>query len=336
MPVACRFGQIEQDLIPLLPHNTRWAVDENVYRLHREKFTPVEPVFCVPSGEKNKTLRTAEIFWEYLWQTGADRKTTVVAVGGGVTTDLIGFSAATWMRGIPFLFVPTTLLGMVDAAVGGKTAVDLATPHGTAKNLVGVFAHPTSIFYDVRFLSTLPERERRSGMVEALKHGLVADYDYFHDLSRRNDHDIREVVRRSYEIKTSVVESDPFESGRRKILNFGHTVGHALESLLMPTGILHGEAVAWGMAAEIMLSVEHAGLDANAAACAVRVLEGYMPPLPDFSSEKLKDFMLRDKKNENEKVLFTLLSAPGVAVYNVPIDVDKAAEVFDILRAARR
>ena len=330
MTAPCRFGRLEKRGAELLPKNRRVAVDENVYRLHLKKFEALEPVYVVPAGEKHKTLHEAERFWRYLWDTGADRKTTVVAVGGGMTTDMVGFAAATWMRGVPFVFVPTTLLGMVDASIGGKTAVDLITPLGMAKNVVGAFAHPQFLFYDTEFLSTLDERQRRSGMAEVFKHGLIGDEDYFWVAERLYDDAL---IRRSYEIKSAVVKSDPAEKGLRKVLNFGHTVGHAIEALLMETGLLHGEAVAWGMAAETLLSVEYAGLNANEADAIVKKLRDYMPPLDNFSIRDMEAMMSKDKKNENGKAMFTLLKRTGRAVYNVAVPVTAASAAWKSLSA---
>ncbi len=330
MSAPLRFGRLEKDLSGLLSKNRRIAVDENVYSLHQKKFVDFEPVYLVRSGEKHKTLRETERFWQYLWDSGAERKTTVVAVGGGMTTDLVGFAAATWMRGAPFVFVPTTLLAMADACIGGKTAVDLPTSIGTAKNIIGAFAEAEFLFYDTRFLATLDERQRRAGMAEVLKHGLVCDADYFFQAENLDD---EALIRRSYEIKTAVVESDPTEKGLRKILNFGHSVGHAIEGLLMDTGLLHGEAVAWGMAAETLLSVEFAGLDSIEAETIVEKLRKYMPPLSNFSMHAMESLMSKDKKNEAGKALFTLLERTGKAVYNVEVPIWAAAGALERVKS---
>jgi 3-dehydroquinate synthase len=239
-------------------------------------------VLHVPAGERFKTLHRAERLYDELLALGADRTSVIVAFGGGVIGDLAGFVAATYMRGLAFIQVPTTLLAQVDASVGGKVAVD----HPKAKNLVGAFHQPRLVVADTEVLRTLSGRDYRAGLAEVVKHGAIADADLFawiessqQVLERRDPEAVAHAVRRSCEIKADVVARDERESGLRAILNFGHTVGHALESLTGYTTLRHGEAVAIGMAAAARLS-ERLGLcEPGIAARLEAVLAGLRLPI---------------------------------------------------------
>ena len=206
----------------------------------------------IPAGEAHKTMETVEFLWRGCLEAGLDRKSTIVALGGGVVGDLAGFAAATFMRGCNWVAVPTTLLAMVDASLGGKTGFDL--PEG--KNLVGAFHPPRLVLADPDVLSTLPERELRAGMAEVVKHGVIADPELFNLCAQGWDTVIArlpEVVRRGMAVKVKVIEEDPYEQGVRAALNLGHTIGHAVE-LVSGFSLLHGEAVAIGMVAEARLA----------------------------------------------------------------------------------
>ena len=206
----------------------------------------------IPAGEAHKTLETVEFLWRGALEAGLDRKSTIVALGGGVVGDLAGFAAATFMRGCNWVAVPTTLLAMVDASLGGKTGFDL--PEG--KNLVGAFYPPRLVLADPDVLSTLPERELRAGMAEVVKHGVIADPELFNLCARGWDAVIGrlpEVVRRGMAVKVKVIEEDPYEKGVRAALNLGHTIGHAVE-IVSGYSLLHGEAVAIGVVAEARLA----------------------------------------------------------------------------------
>ncbi|HEU4699591.1 MAG TPA: 3-dehydroquinate synthase [Gemmatimonadales bacterium] len=214
------------------------------------------PVLTFPAGEASKSRAEWARLSDALLALGLGRDGAIVALGGGVTGDLAGFVAATYLRGIPYVQVPTTLLAMVDSSVGGKTGVD--TPHG--KNLVGAFHHPAAVVADPRVLATLPERDFRSGLAEAVKHGLVADADYFAWLEAaapailaRDEAALTALVRRSVELKARIVAADEREAGLRAVLNAGHTVGHALEHVSR-YALTHGEAVALGLVAETALA----------------------------------------------------------------------------------
>ncbi len=230
-------------------------------------------VFTIPAGEAHKTRDTWSRLTDELLSAGFGRDTTVVALGGGVVGDLAGFVAATFMRGVPYVQVPTSLLAMIDASVGGKTGVDTAA----GKNLVGAFHQPAAVVADTTLLSTLPADHLRAGMAEALKHGVIADADYFESASRiastRHALDpaanaMVELVARSVAIKADIVRRDERESGVRKTLNFGHTIGHAVE-LCSGYTLLHGDAVAIGMVHESELA-ERIGVAASGTAARVR------------------------------------------------------------------
>ena len=233
-------------------------------------------VHSVASGEIHKTRESWATLTDELLAAGHGRDSSIIALGGGVIGDLAGFVAATYMRGIPFVQVPTTLLAMIDASVGGKTGVD--TPAG--KNLVGAFHRPGAVVVDPTVLGTLPPRELRAGLAEAIKHGMIADAAYLSrirealpDLLAANGHSSRamtDLITRSIELKGDVVESDEREGGRRRILNFGHTLGHSIESL-SGFGLLHGESVAIGMALETELA-ERAGIAERGTAATLRAI----------------------------------------------------------------
>lgn len=268
------------------------------------------------SGEKSKTRESWAQLTDSLTQKGCGRDTGVVALGGGVTGDLAGFVAATYMRGLPYMQVPTTLLAMLDASVGGKTGVD--TPHG--KNLVGAFHPPVAVIADPCTLATLPEREFRSGLAEAVKHGLIADQAYFSwmeanagGLTSRDPPTLTRLIRRSVEIKAEVVAGDERESGRRAILNAGHTVAHALEQV-SGYQVPHGEAVSLGLVVECelaeQLGIAPAGLRWRVAGLLTRLgLPEHLPVRLEQSA--LLGTMGSDKKNRGGQIHFALAARLG-------------------------
>jgi 3-dehydroquinate synthase len=271
---------------------------------------PVEHQLVVPAGESSKTRERWGELSDALLARKFGRDSALVLLGGGVVGDLGGFVAATFLRGIPYLQVPTTLLAMLDASVGGKTAVD--TPHG--KNLIGAFHPPAAVVADPQVLGTLPEREFRAGLAEAVKHGLIADRDYFDwiataadRIGARDPATIATLVRRSVEIKAAVVSEDEREAGRRAILNAGHTVAHALEQA-SGYALAHGEAVAIGLVTECRLA-ESLGLAAPGVAAEVQTLLarlGLPTALPAFSPGRLLEGMATDKKNRDSRIRFAL------------------------------
>jgi shikimate kinase / 3-dehydroquinate synthase len=226
------------------------VTDENVAKHHLEKIQKLfnAKSIVVPAGEEHKNLETVSRLWNAFLENGLDRKSTVIALGGGVIGDMAGFAASTYMRGIDWIAIPTTLLSMVDASLGGKTGFDL--PQG--KNLIGSFHPPKLVIADPSLLTTLPERELRSSMAEVVKHGVISDPDLFAMCQRGMDWvkaNLEEVVKRAMAVKIKVIEADPYEKGFRAALNLGHTVGHAVE-LVSKFELRHGEAISIGMAAE--------------------------------------------------------------------------------------
>lgn len=241
------------------------VVDSAVMRLSkpelREQIENLGTLLAIDVPELRKDLSTASVLWQYFKAHHVDRSTVIVIIGGGVLCDVAAFSAAVYMRGCPFILVPTTLLAQVDAAVGGKTGMNFEG----IKNLVGTLSPPACVIIDSDFLQSLPERHIRSGYAEMLKHALIADGEYFTALvsnAGTASEEFPSLVRRSVEIKAAVVSRDPFEQGERKLLNFGHTIGHALEiaALEQNSDMSHGEAVAIGMVAEAWLSVQQGWL----------------------------------------------------------------------------
>jgi 3-dehydroquinate synthase len=267
-----------------------------------------------PAGEANKTRQQWLELSDRMFALGCGRDSCVVALGGGVTGDLAGFVAATYMRGVPLIQAPTTLLAMIDASVGGKTGVD--TPSG--KNLIGAFHPPRAVLADTRLLDTLPDTELRSGLAEAVKHGAILDADYFdwitahaHAILEREPAHLGQLVSRSVELKARVVAADPLEHGERAILNFGHTVGHALE-LHAAYGIPHGFAVAAGMLIEAAAG-EAAGITAAGTRDRLQETLGRcrVPASAAADPAELLPAMRLDKKARGARARFVLLAQIG-------------------------
>ena len=283
----------------------------------------------IPDAEAGKDLPVVGFIWEVLGRIGIGRKDAVVSLGGGAATDVAGFAAATWLRGVDIVHIPTTLLAMVDASVGGKTAVDL--PEG--KNLVGAFKQPAAVAIDPDVLRTLPARERASGMAELIKHGVLADAALFAALEGGppETEDWYRWIARSLLVKIAVVEEDPYERGRRAVLNLGHTAGHAIEQL-SGFELRHGEAVSVGMvaAAEIAAAcglAESALPGRIAAALVAHSLPVRCPPL---DADEIWEMMGRDKKKRGRKLRWVLPRAIGSV--EIVDDVPRAT-VLRVLRA---
>ncbi|AZA83579.1 3-dehydroquinate synthase [Chryseobacterium lactis] len=273
----------------------------------------------IEPGEEMKNIQTANQLWEILTEMQADRKALVINLGGGVITDMGGFVASTYKRGIQFINIPTTLLSMCDASIGGKTGIDLMH----YKNMVGTFAFPEQIFIYPKFLGTLPFKELRSGFAEMLKHGLIADKAHWNQLIQIHKLDVEAVVphiQTSMNIKQDVVEKDFHESNIRKTLNFGHTIGHAVESLCLQQGnpILHGEAVAMGMISEAHLAYLEGLISEEDSKIVIENVQRYYPYLDisDFKDEDIAALLLNDKKNIDSKINFSLLSGIGTCIYD--------------------
>lgn len=283
-------------------------------RLEAAGFSVVE--LMIPDGETAKNLHTVENIYTYLIAEQADRQSLLVALGGGVTGDIVGFVAATFLRGVPYIQIPTTLLAQVDSSVGGKTGVN----HPLGKNLIGAFYQPFLVCIDPETLATLPDREYRAGLYEVVKYGLIYDaafFDYLEDrleeLQGRDGSTLVHVIRRCCEIKAAVISEDETEAGLRRILNFGHTFGHALEAATNYERFKHGEAVAYGMVAAALLSNYAAGLPPEQVDRISRIVKalGPVPSAADIAYEDLREAMNRDKKRQADRLVFVLLPEIG-------------------------
>lgn len=294
------------------------------------------PTLVVSPGEGPKDIAVCNDIWRHLAEMEADRHALLVCMGGGVVTDLGGFVAGTYKRGIRCVHVPTSLMGMVDAAIGGKTGVDLAG----LKNMVGVFHDPLAVYMHPPFLKSLGKRELLNGLAEMLKHGLVHDAAMWHAIGEAALHDLQALiplVERSAAIKAEVVKADPREEGLRKVLNFGHTIGHGIEAHSwegQQRSLLHGEAVAAGMVCEAWLSWRLGLLPREAYdAIAARLLALYKPhQFGSADNHRLIELMRNDKKNNAGQFRFTLLTGIGNARVDVPVT---AAQVQDALEHYR-
>lgn len=293
-----------------------WTViitDENLYNLHAEKLAGYR-VIQIAAGEEYKNQFTVDSIIEELLLMGANKNTFLIGLGGGVVTDITGYVAAVYMRGVKFGFVPTSILAMVDAAIGGKNGIDV----GVYKNMIGTIRQPEFIFYDYSFLKTLPVKEWVNGFAEIIKHACIKDELLFKVLEKYSLHEyqadstlIADLIERNVDIKTAVVINDEFETGDRRLLNFGHTIGHAIENL---HGIPHGHAVSIGMVAACNLSVQLNNFHADDAAKIVRLLARYHLPV-DVETDHAKVFevLKMDKKRTGDGVQFILLNTIGKA-----------------------
>ena len=273
----------------------------------------------IASGETHKTIATCQQIWQAMFAANADRRSVLICLGGGVIGDMGGFAASTFKRGIDFIGMPTTLLSQVDSSIGGKLGIDFAA----VKNSIGVFANPKAVFISSEFLTTLSSREVRSGFAEIIKHALIADAAQWTELSQISDLTTvnwDKIIMPSLKIKQKVVEIDPFEHGLRKALNFGHTIGHAIESMALETKnpLTHGEAIAIGMICEAYLSKILRGLSENdfdeIAPFILKIYGKY--DIQQFDFQELIALMRQDKKNDGNEINFTFLSKIGEAVVN--------------------
>ncbi len=295
-------------------------------------------VLSVPAGEASKSLRQANRLFEKLPSLGLDRQSFVIALGGGVVGDLAGFVAASYLRGVALVQVPTSLLAQVDSSVGGKVGVNL--PQG--KNLVGAFYQPKLVLADTDTLATLPERELRAGFAEVIKHGAIRDAEFFEWLQKEykqvlalNPDAVAHVVRRCCEIKAEVVSADERESGLRAILNFGHTLGHAMEALSEYVGLLHGEAISMGMCCGARLSMKRGGLsEAEARRLSDLIAASGLPTRVGtrFKLEELLAAARLDKKARNGKLRFVLLKRLGEAMVSDAVTDADFVEAVNVCR----
>ncbi len=291
-------------------------------------------IVALEPGEKSKSVDVAARLWEGMLELGADRKTVVVAVGGGVIGDLAGFIAATFARGLRFLQVPTTLLAQVDSSVGGKVGVNLLQ----AKNMVGAFLQPLGVLIDTATLATLPEREYRSGLAEVLKYGVILDADFFAELEAdaarlivRDSPTLVRAIARCCRLKADVVEKDEREeTGQRAVLNYGHTFAHAFEALTGYGELLHGEAVSMGMACAARLALRLGRVDEAFVARQQALIDALELPSkpPKLDREKVLATMMHDKKVEHGKLRFVLPTRMGHVELVGGVDADDVGAVL--------
>ena len=298
-------------------------VDEHTEGACLERFRHYFPekihVIRILSGELNKTLDTCQKIWLEMFAARADRRSVLICLGGGVIGDMGGFTASTYKRGMDFIQMPTTLLSQVDSSIGGKLGIDFAA----VKNSIGVFANPKAVFISSHFLTTLSAREVRSGFAEIIKHALIADAEQWMSLSKIEDLttvDWDNIIVPSLKVKQKVVEIDPFERGLRKSLNFGHTIGHAIESMALETDkpLTHGEAIAIGMICESYLSNILRGLPKQDLDEIIQfILKIYGKyDIQQFDFEELIALMRQDKKNDGDEINFTFLPKIGEVAIN--------------------
>lgn len=299
--------------------------DENVFNAHEQKFRNWNTIVLKP-GEQYKVQPTADAVIEQLIEMNAGRQAILVGVGGGVVTDITGYVASVFMRGVRFGFIPTTILAMVDAAIGGKNGVDV----GIYKNMVGTIRQPSFILYDHAFLTTLPDDEWRNGFAEIIKHACIKDAAMFSELRqnaiekyKKNRVSLAALIKRNALIKIKVVQKDESETGERKLLNFGHTIGHALENQYE---LSHGQAISIGMTYAAKISEQLAGF--KNADQVVSLLEQYgLPTFASFSIDKLMNVLKMDKKRVQSEISFILLQRTGKAMIK-PIRITQLEKII--------
>jgi 3-dehydroquinate synthase len=317
----------------LLDDNT----EEHCFLRFKEHFLIEKTrTICIRPGELHKNLQTSQYVWQSLFDGGCDRKSSLfINLGGGVIGDMGGFCASTFKRGIDFIQIPTTLLSMVDSSIGGKLGIDFYD----VKNSIGVFANPKKVFISTEFLTTLSQREVRSGFAEIFKHALIQDAEQWYNLLTIND--LASVnwdtyIVPSLKIKQRIVEIDPFEKGLRKALNYGHTIGHAIESMALATKnpLTHGEAIAIGMICEAYLSKILRGMpDSDLKDITDFVLKHYGKYDIQFcDNQQLITLMKQDKKNESDAINFSLLNKAGDVAVNCTASIDLIVESLGYYR----
>ena len=279
-------------------------------------------IIKIKSGEKEKNIKTCIKVWNSLTELKFDRKSLLINLGGGVISDLGGFIAATYIRGIDFINIPTTLLSQVDASIGGKLGIDF----NNLKNHVGLFLNPKKVFIDTNLLKSLPTREIKSGFAEVIKHCLIKDKTEFYKLLNTNwkNYNWNDIIKHSIKIKSSIVRKDPLENGIRKILNFGHTIGHGIESIYMSKNnyLLHGEAIAIGIICESYISYTSNTLQKNELDLITKfIIKTYKPNIINKNKiEPILKAIIHDKKNINNKIKMSLIEKIGKCGYNYNIN----------------
>ncbi len=327
-------GKTTNGLFILVDSNTH----KNCLPLLGEDIVSQAKIIEIPAGDDNKSLQSIADVWTFLSNNGASRKSFLINLGGGMVTDLGGFAASTFKRGMEYINIPTTLLGSVDAAVGGKTGINF----NGLKNEIGVINPAESVIINAQFLKTLDKENFLSGYAEMIKHGLISTPEVWKhilefDLDQVNYSSLTNLIDESVRVKEEIVKIDPTEKGIRKALNFGHTVGHAFESYAMKTGKpkLHGYAVAWGMIAELYLSYKKTGLDKAILREGVQLIKENYGALPITCKEYdlLYELMTHDKKNESDgRILFSLLGGIGDIKINTNVEKQEIFESLDFYR----
>ncbi len=290
-----------------------YITDENVYALHQKKFKGKKTI-VFPAGEEHKQQATVDFIIEALLNFGATRQAVLIGVGGGVVTDMVGYVAGVYMRGVAVGFVPTTILAMVDASIGGKNGIDV----GLYKNMVGLIRQPQFIVYDFDFLQSLPKHQWENGFAEIIKHAAIKDAKMMKELSennlafyQKNKKALATLIEKNVQIKVKVVQKDEFEKGDRKLLNFGHTLGHAIEN---EHALLHGHAISIGMVYAAKISQVLQGF--NGVGFLVETLQKYgLPTAMRFDIDAAMEVMQKDKKNAKDGMQYVLLNKIGKAVY---------------------
>ncbi|WP_162417691.1 3-dehydroquinate synthase [Cyclobacterium roseum] len=292
---------------------------------------PTHSMYAFEAGEKYKNLDSCQGIWQWMTETNLDRKSLIVNIGGGVAGDMGGFCASTYKRGIRFVNIPTTLLSQVDASVGGKLGIDF----NGFKNHIGIFNQPEGVLISDQFLETLPEAELRSGYAEVIKHGLIRNENYFQSLKTENwqNQQWKDIISVSVGIKREVVDKDPKEDGLRKILNFGHTIGHAVEShyLDSPYHLLHGEAIAIGMLTEAFLSHKFLRMpkeDLESIEQKLLAIYGKIS-IADADFDAIIKRCFQDKKNDGESLNFSLLKRIGTCDFNIVVGKEAVIEALE-------
>ena len=335
------FSSLNEYISQFAPSKIFILVDENTHDHclpillpNLETDAPFE-IIEIEAGEENKNIGTATQLWEIFSEMEADRKSLLINLGGGVVTDMGGFVASTYKRGFKFINIPTTLLAMCDASIGGKTGID----HQFLKNIIGTFALPEGIFFYPKFLETLKFQELRSGFAEMLKHGLIADANHWTELISLNkitpEH-LAPFISRSMEIKNEVVTKDFKEENVRKILNFGHTIGHAVESLFLQKGNLipHGEAVALGMICETHLAFLAGLIDVDHSSTIITKIQRFFPyiDISEFKNEDIINLMFNDKKNLDGNINFSLIDSVGSCTYDQKLHAEQINLTLDFYK----
>ena len=296
------------------PEQTIIITDDTVAGLHGDMFGDYR-MLTFPAGEQHKTLDTIAVLTAQLIEAGANRNTMLLGVGGGVVTDIVGFLAATFMRGLPVAFVPTTLLGQVDAAIGGKNGVNT----GLHKNMLGTIRQPRFILFDTDFLATLPEEQWSNGFAEIIKYGYIADVRILTTLQnsditwfQKHPQKLAELIAGCVDVKNKIVHADERENGLRQVLNFGHTAGHAFETLYK---LPHGHSVGLGMRVALQLSEQYSGLSKENSLQLGQLLKQYgLPESIAHNTDEVMQLLVTDKKRSEKGIAYVLVEKPGVAI----------------------